>query len=63
MALLVEQAGGRASDGERRILELQPTALHQRTPFFVGSRLMVEKLEALLAEHAPQACGVTSATG
>jgi len=63
MALLVEQAGGRASDGERRILELQPTALHQRTPFFVGSRLMVEKLEALLAEHAPLACGVTSATG
>lgn len=46
MAFIVEQAGGRASDGKRRILEIQPEKLHQRTPIFIGSEedvLMVEK--------------------
>jgi fructose-1,6-bisphosphatase I len=37
MAFLVEAAGGAASDGDQRILEIEPTELHQRTPVFIGS--------------------------
>ncbi len=37
MAFLAEQAGGRATNGERRILDIQPKKLHERTPLFVGS--------------------------
>ena len=48
MAFIIEQAGGKASDGQKRILEIKPTYLHQRTPFFAGSILMVEKLEEVL---------------
>ncbi len=44
LALLAEQAGGMATDGQRRILEIAPDNLHQRTPFFVGSRRMVERV-------------------
>jgi len=47
LAYVAEQAGGKASDGKVRILELQPTSLHQRTPFYVGSKNMVEKAESL----------------
>ncbi|CAN5292677.1 class 1 fructose-bisphosphatase [soil metagenome] len=43
LAFIAEQAGGTATDGKSRILELQPIALHQRTPFYVGSKKMVEK--------------------
>lgn len=50
MALLIEQAGGRATDGQQRILDLIPTELHQRVPFFVGSTNMVNKVEAFLHE-------------
>jgi fructose-1,6-bisphosphatase I len=42
MAFLVEAAGGAASDGTRRILDIEPTALHQRTPVFMGSVADVE---------------------
>lgn len=45
MAFIVEQAGGKASDGFSRILEIVPTELHERAPFFCGSYAMVEKLE------------------
>jgi fructose-1,6-bisphosphatase I len=45
IALLAEQAGGKASDGFRRILDIVPESLHQRTPLFVGSSHMVEKAE------------------
>jgi len=48
MAFIVEQAGGRASDGRGRILEIQPTELHQRIPLFIGSEVMVERAEAFL---------------
>lgn len=48
MALIAEQAGGKASDGFTRILDLQPTELHERVPFFCGSRLMVEKAESFM---------------
>ena len=47
-AFIVEVAGGKATDGKHRILEIQPTAVHQRTPFYVGSKLMMEELEAYI---------------
>lgn len=50
MAFITEQAGGKASDGFRRILELKPTELHQRVPFFCGSKKMVEKAEEFMAK-------------
>jgi len=49
MAFLAEQAGGKASDGYGRIMEIEPEELHQRVPFFCGSRLMVEKAESFMA--------------
>jgi fructose-1,6-bisphosphatase I len=52
MAFLVEQAGGKASDGFGRIMDIQPTALHQRTPYFVGSTKMVERAEAFMREFS-----------
>jgi len=42
LAFLVEQAGGMATDGTTRILELKPTELHQRCPLYIGSSNMVE---------------------
>jgi len=50
MAYIVEQAGGRAVDGRQRILEVQPTSLHQHTPFFVGSEEDVKLCEEFLQE-------------
>jgi len=47
LGFIVEQAGGKASDGKRRILEIEPTELHQRTPIFIGSPRMVERVEEL----------------
>ncbi|MCE9545356.1 MAG: class 1 fructose-bisphosphatase [Planctomycetia bacterium] len=45
IAMLAEQAGGRASDGQNRILDIEPTDLHQRVPLFVGSRYEMDRLE------------------
>lgn len=45
LAFIVEQAGGKATDGKNRIMEIKPIALHQRVPFYVGSKNMVEKAE------------------
>ncbi|HSN47385.1 MAG TPA: class 1 fructose-bisphosphatase [Flavobacterium sp.] len=45
IAFIVEQAGGKASDGCNRIMEIQSTELHERAPFFCGSYNMVEKAE------------------
>ncbi len=44
-AFIVGVAGGKATNGKQRILDIQPTELHQRTPFFIGSKLMMEELE------------------
>ncbi|MDB1122284.1 class 1 fructose-bisphosphatase [Vibrio algarum] len=51
MAFLIEQAGGLASDGKNRIMEIKPTELHQRVPFFVGSKAMVEKVEQFIEQN------------
>ena len=48
-AFIVEVAGGKATDGTQRILDIQPITVHQRTPFFVGSKLMMEELESFIA--------------
>ncbi|AKQ46270.1 fructose 1,6-bisphosphatase [Rufibacter radiotolerans] len=48
LSFIVEQAGGKASDGRQRILEIQPSDLHQRCTFYIGSKEMVEEVESLL---------------
>jgi fructose-1,6-bisphosphatase I len=45
MAMLVEQAGGAASNGKMRIMEIKPSKIHQRVPVMMGSRNEVERLE------------------
>jgi fructose-1,6-bisphosphatase I len=50
MAFIAEQAGGKASNGFTRIMELQPTELHERVPFFCGSYNMVAKAEEFMAK-------------
>jgi fructose-1,6-bisphosphatase I len=42
MSFIVEQAGGASTDGKQRMLDIQPTALHQRVPVFLGSKNEVE---------------------
>ena len=51
MAFLAEQAGAKATNGFQKILEIEPTSLHQRVPFFCGSVEMVEKAEEFMAKH------------
>ena len=51
MAFLAEQANGFASDGYKRIMEIKPTELHQRVPFFCGSKNMVRKAETFMAKY------------
>ena len=46
LALIVENAGGRASDGVKRILEIRPEKLHHRLPLFLGSAADVLELES-----------------
>lgn len=51
MAFIVEQAGGLASTGRERILEILPNGLHQRVPLIFGARDEVERIEAYHREH------------
>lgn len=51
MAFIAEQAGGKASDGKRRIMDIDPTELHQRVPFYCGSKNMVSKAEEFIARY------------
>jgi fructose-1,6-bisphosphatase I len=48
IAFIAEQAGGLASDGTNDILKIKPDTLHQRSPFYVGSKNMVEKMKGFL---------------
>ena len=45
LAFIIEQAGGRAISESERIMDIQPKELHERVPFFVGSKNMIDKLE------------------
>lgn len=49
MSFIVEQAGGKGSDGHQRILDIEPAEIHQRVPLYIGSVEEVEKLEKYLA--------------
>jgi fructose-1,6-bisphosphatase I len=51
LAYIAEQAGGYASDGRQRILDIAPTNLHQRTPLFIGNRELVKEAEAYIARY------------
>ena len=48
LAFIVEQAGGAASNGKQRIMDIEPTELHQRTPLFIGSKSDVELADSML---------------
>lgn len=48
MTFLIEQAGGRASNGKQNILDIKPTELHQRVPFYIGNKKEVDKIDKLL---------------
>lgn len=52
LAFIVEQAGGKASTGTERIMELTPKSLHERVPLVIGSRWEVEKYEEFYRKHA-----------
>jgi fructose-1,6-bisphosphatase I len=52
IAWLAEQAGGMASDGKgQRILDIKPESIHQRTPFFTGSKNMVKEVEGFIEQY------------
>jgi len=55
MAFLAEQAGGKASDGYMRIMDIKPTELHQRVPIFCGSKNMVEVAENFMKNYPDDA--------
>ncbi|NND93826.1 MAG: class 1 fructose-bisphosphatase [Flavobacteriales bacterium] len=50
LAFIVEQAGGMATNGRKRIMEIEPSELHQRTPLFIGSKNMVDRVHEFIAE-------------
>lgn len=52
LAFIAEQAGGRATDGKNRILDLQPESIHQRIPLFIGSAAMVKKAEEFMEKFS-----------
>ncbi len=54
LAFIIEQAGGKASNGHDRILNIQPAHLHQRTSVFIGSMEMVEKVEEFIRLSASE---------
>ena len=51
LAFIIEQAGGKATDGKKRIMEKNMKELHQRTPLFIGSTQMVEKAMEFMVKH------------
>ena len=51
LAFLAEQAGGYATDGRRPILDIEPQALHQRVPLFIGDRVLSEKAEECIRTY------------
>ena len=57
MSFIVEKAGGRASNGKKRILEIKPYSLHQRTPLFIGSEEDVKMVEEFMAREEIEAKG------
>jgi len=54
IAYIAEQAGGSASNGQQRLLDLQPQDIHQRTSMVVGGRAEMEQFERCIQEACPQ---------
>ena len=61
LAFIVEQAGGAATDGVARILDIQPSELHQRTPLFIGSKNDVDAARTMLSGDAKSASSLSAA--
>ena len=54
MAYIIEKAGGVATTGKQRILDIVPTSVHQRVPVFIGSKNDVEDVIELYKKHSEQ---------
>lgn len=50
MAFIIEQAGGKASDGINKIMDIQPKDIHDRVPLYIGSENMVKQVESMMNE-------------
>ncbi len=48
MSFIMEQAGGKGTTGRERVMDIQPTAVHQRVPLFVGSPKEIDYVESFL---------------
>ncbi|CAF4401759.1 unnamed protein product, partial [Rotaria sordida] len=53
MAYIVEKAGGASSNGKQSILKVQPKAIHQRSPIFLGYKEEIEQIEKLYEKYPP----------
>ena len=51
LAFIVEQAGGKSSNGQMRTMEIRPQDMHARCPLFIGSKELVEQAETFLAQE------------
>lgn len=51
LAMIVEQAGGKATNGKQRIMDIKPTELHQREPLIIGSANMVDKVQEFIGQE------------
>lgn len=52
MAYIIEKAGGLATTGNQRVLDVQPTDIHQRVPFFIGSKEDVQEVIDMYKKHS-----------
>ena len=59
LAMIIEQAGGKATTGTQRMVEVKPTSLHQRVPLFIGSEDMVNQAEQMMLEFNSEKSSVT----
>jgi fructose-1,6-bisphosphatase I len=51
LAFVIEQAGGKATDGQREILDIPPTEVHQRSMAYIGSEVLIEKLNQKIESY------------
>ncbi|GAB5409197.1 MAG: class 1 fructose-bisphosphatase [Balneolaceae bacterium] len=54
LSFIIEQAGGKATNGEKRIMEINPESIHQRTPIYVGSKENVDRVMDFLFEYSEE---------
>ena len=54
LSMIIEEAGGMATNGKGRILDIEPKAIHQRTPIYIGSKQNVQKVKELLEEYTDE---------